>query len=133
MKWLKAAKQGDEVAMGVVGVRYILGEGVSQDVDKGPGWLWLSANSQHPHAQFVVGEARILGFWASSQIEGSYVAEDCRTQWFERRKECLNRSSRDAVSRRAIIADLMADDCLVDKKCGPPPWEWKRDEKETLL
>jgi hypothetical protein len=32
-----------------------------------------------------------------------------------------------------LIADLMADDCLVEKKCGSPPWVWQREERETRL
>lgn len=135
VKWLeKAAKQGDEVAMGLVGVRYMLGEGVSQDVDKGLGWLWLSANSQHPHAQFVVGEALYSGdFGPHHKLKGLMwlkIAErndskDAKNVLIDR-QEMLSREEH-------LIADLMADDCLVDKKCGSPPWEWKRDEKETRL
>lgn len=71
-KWLeKAAEQGDPVAMGVAGVKYLLGQGASQDVNRGLDWLWLSANSQHPHAQFVIGEALFSGdFGPDHKLQG---------------------------------------------------------------
>ena len=135
VKWLeKAAKQGDEVAMGVVGVRYILGEGVSQDVDKGLGWLWLSANSQHPHAQFVVGEALYSGdFGPHHKLQGLMWLKIAERNGSKDAKNVLIDRQEMLSREEHLIADLMADDCLVDKKCGSPPWDWKRDEKETRL
>jgi TPR repeat protein len=135
VKWLeKAAMQGDEVAMGVVGVRYILGEGVSQDVDKGLGWLWLSANSQHPHAQFVVGEALYSGdFGPHHKLKGLMWLKIAERNGSKDAKNVLIDRQEMLSREEHLIADLMADDCLVDKKCGSPPWDWKRDEKETRL
>jgi TPR repeat protein len=135
VKWLeKAAKQGDQVAMSAVGLRYILGEGAARDMEKGVSWLWLSANSQHPHAQYVIGEALYSGdlgphhklqglMWLKvAQRNGSEKAKDVLID----RKETLSREEN-------LIADLMADDCLVEKKCGSPPWVWQRDGQETRL
>ena len=135
VKWLeKAAKQGDEVAMGLVGVRYMLGEGVSQDVDKGLGWLWLSANSQHPHAQFVVGEALYSGdFGPHHKLKGLMWLKIAERNGSKDAKNVLIDRQEMLSREEHLIADLMADDCLVDKKCGSPPWAWKRDEKETRL
>jgi TPR repeat protein len=135
VKWLeKAAKQGDQVAMSAVGLRYILGEGAARDMEKGVSWLWLSANSQHPHAQYVIGEALYSGdlgphhklqglMWLKvAQRNGSEKAKDVLID----RKETLSREEN-------LIADLMADDCLVEKKCGSPPWVWQREGQETRL
>ena len=135
VKWLeKAAKQGDQVAMSAVGLRYILGKGASRDLEKGLSWLWLSANSQHPHAQYVIGEALYSGdlgphhklrglMWLKvAQRNGSDKAKDVLID----RKEILSREEN-------LIADLLADDCLVEKKCGSPPWVWQREGQETRL
>ena len=134
-EWLeKAAKQGDSTAMVVVGVKYMLGEGVTQDVNRGFGWLWLSANSQNSHAQFVIGEALFSGdFGPNHKLQGLMWLKIAERNESEKAQEIMMKRKDELSREEHLIADLMADDCLVDKKCGSPPWEWKREEKETRL
>lgn len=127
--WLeKTAKQGDPVAMGV---KYLLGEGVSQDVNKGLSWLWLSVNRQNSDSQFVMGEALFSGdFGPFQKLQGFMWLKIAERNQYDNAQEILIKC-KDKLSREEhLIADLMADDCLVDKKCGSLPWDRKREEKE---
>jgi TPR repeat protein len=135
VKWLeKAAKQGDEVAMVLVGVHHILGEGVTRDIQDGFSWLWLSANSQHPRAQFVMGEALYSGdFGPQHKLQGLMWLKIAQRNGSEEAKEALIDRQEMLSREENLIADLMADDCLVEKKCGSPPWEWQREAQETRL
>ncbi len=54
------AKQGDVVAQTRLGMAYLAGRGVKQDIGRGMIWLRQAAKSGHPSAQFVVG-VMILG------------------------------------------------------------------------
>jgi TPR repeat protein len=135
VKWLeKAAKQGDEVAMSAVGLRYVLGDGASSDLKKGLSWLWLSANGQHPHAQYVIGEALYSGdFGPHHSLQGLMWLKVAQRNGSDKAKAVLI-DRREILSREEhLIADLMADDCLVEQKCGSPPWVWQREERETRL
>ena len=135
VKWLeKAAKQGDEVAMSAVGLRYVLGDGASRDLKKGLSWLWLSANGQHPHAQYVIGEALYSGdFGPHHSLQGLMWLKVAQRNGSDKAKAVLI-DRREILSREEhLIADLMADDCLVEQKCGSPPWVWQREERETRL
>ena len=135
VKWLeKAAKQGDEVAMVLVGVHHMLGKGVTRDIQEGFSWLWLSANSQHPRAQFVMGEALYSGdFGPRHKLQGLMWLKIAQRNGSEEAKDALI-DRREMLSREEnLISDLMADDCLVEKKCGSPPWVWQREERETRL
>jgi hypothetical protein len=52
----KAAEQGQREAQFGLGARYLLGQGVSQDLDEARRWLTRAANRGHPYAQFLLAK-----------------------------------------------------------------------------
>jgi TPR repeat protein len=112
----------------------MLGKGVTRDIQEGFSWLWLSANSQHPRAQFVMGEALYSGdFGPRHKLQGLMWLKIAQRNGSEEAKDALIDRQEMLSREENLIADLMADDCLVEKKCGSPPWEWQREERETRL
>ncbi|QLA16428.1 hypothetical protein GD604_08050 [Desulfolutivibrio sulfoxidireducens] len=61
-EWMQKAREGNLEAQCNVGVCYVNGQGVPRDYAEGLAWLYTSANSGFPHAQFVLGLMYGQGF-----------------------------------------------------------------------
>lgn len=52
-----------------LGVRYLKGEGIGQDIPKGLFWLRKAAGKEHPMALFVLGQLYVAGYGVDKNLE----------------------------------------------------------------